>query len=63
MREMRMSEIHENARRCVELHGDKAEVVARQKAEECEQRGNQTDALHWRRIRAAIIEMRAPHHS
>jgi len=60
---MRMYDIHEHAKRCVELHGDKAELVASQKSQESERRGNETDARDWRRVRAAIIEMRAPHHS
>ena len=60
---MRMSDIHENASRCIELHGDRAELVAREKAEECERNGNEADAENWRRIRAVIIETRPPHSS
>ncbi len=60
---MQMSDIHENARRCIEIYGDKAELTARQKSEECERHGNETDARNWRRVRAAIREIRAPHSS
>ncbi|MGB0083786.1 MAG: hypothetical protein WBP94_00225 [Rhodomicrobiaceae bacterium] len=60
---MRMSDIHENAKRCIALHGNKAELIAKQKAEECERHGNETDARNWQRVRAVIREMKAPHSS
>ena len=55
MHVMPMSDIHENAKRCIELHGDKAEIVAREKAEECERNGKEADAQSWHRIRAALL--------
>jgi hypothetical protein len=43
------------------LHGDKAPLVAAQKAIECEKRGDHQEAEDWRRIRDALTEMRGPH--
>jgi len=60
---MQMMDIHENARRCMELHGSKAELVARQKADECVQRGQDREARQWQRVRAAIAQMRGPRNS
>jgi len=60
---MRMFDIHENARRCQELHGDRAELVASQKVLECERTGNSEDAQNWQRVRAAIAQHRGPHNS
>lgn len=60
---MRMFDIHENARRCKELHGDKAELVASQKALECERSGNDEDAQNWQRVRAVIAQQKGPHTS
>lgn len=56
-----MSEVHEYARQLLELHGDKAELIAAQKAVECEKRGDSKEAESWRRVRAALKEMRSPH--
>jgi hypothetical protein len=58
-----MFEIHENARRGKALHGDRAELVASQKALECERSGNSEEAQNWQRVRAAIAHQRAPHNS
>jgi hypothetical protein len=60
---MNMTDIHENARRCIELHGDKAEAVARRKAQECHEAGKQDEARNWERVTAAIREKRAVHFS
>ena len=53
-------EIHDYARRFVGAHGDKAELEAAQKAAECERQGQRAQAIDWRRIQAAIKEMRGP---
>lgn len=58
---MDMNEIHDYARRFVGTHGDKAAVEAAQKAAECDRLGDRARAEDWRRIKAAIQEMRGPH--
>lgn len=60
---MDMSEIHDYARRLLSAHGDKAELEAAQKAVEYEQLRETVQAEDWRRIQAAISEMRGPHSS
>ena len=60
---MEAREIHDYARRFVGAHGDKAELEAAQKADECERQGQRAQAIDWRRIQAAIKEMRGPHSS
>ena len=44
-------------------HGDKAELEAAQKAAEYERQGEKRQAVDWRRIQAAIKELRGPHAS
>jgi len=58
---MDMNEIHDYARRFIATHGDRAEVEAAQKVAECEKLGEKHHAEDWRRIQAAIKEMRGPH--
>ena len=53
--------IHDYARRFVGAHGDKAELEAARRAAECERQGETNQAGDWRRIQAAIKEMRGPH--
>ena len=53
--------IHDYARRLVGAHGDKAELEAAQRAANCERLGEKQQAEDWRRIQAAIKEMRGPH--
>ena len=60
---MDMAEIHDYARRLLDAHGDKAQWEAAQKAAECDQQGDGDQASDWRRIQAAIKEMRGPHES
>ena len=55
---MNMNEIHDYARRFVTTHGDRAGVEAAQKVAECEKLGEKHQAQDWRRIQAAIKEMR-----
>jgi hypothetical protein len=61
--QMDMTEIHDYARRLVGAHGTKAESEAALKAAECEKQGDTDQAAAWRRIQAAIKEMRGPHAS
>jgi hypothetical protein len=60
---MQMSEVHDYARQLLKLHGDKARVVAAQKAIDSEKRGDRQEAEDWRRISEALKEMRGPHES
>jgi hypothetical protein len=53
--------IHDYARRFIGAHGDKAELEAAQRAASCERQGEKAQAADWRRIQAAIKEMRGPH--
>jgi hypothetical protein len=53
--------IHHYARRLLETHGEKAELEAAQKAAECEKQRDHHQAQDWRRIQAAINQMRGPH--
>ena len=57
---MEAKEIHDYARRFVGAHGNKAELEAAQRAAECERQGQKDQAVDWRRIQAAIKEMRGP---
>jgi hypothetical protein len=57
---MDMNEIHDYARRFIGTHGDRAEAEAAQKATECERQGDKVQAEDWRRIQAAIKQMRGP---
>lgn len=58
---MDMNEIHDYARRFLGTHGDRAAAEAAQKAAECDKLGDQMQAADWRRIQAAIQQMRGPH--
>lgn len=60
---MDMNEIHDYARRFIGAHGNQAEVEAAQKIADCEKHGEKDQAENWRRIKAAIKEMRGPHAS
>jgi len=55
--------IVEHARQLLEAHGDKAEAEAAQKAAAREAEGKTEEAENWRKIRAAIHQMRSPHAS
>jgi len=55
---MNMMEIHENARRLYQAHGDKAELEAAQKARLLKEKGNVEEAEDWVKIREAIAQMR-----
>ena len=60
---MDMNKIHDYARRFIGTHGEKAEAEAAQKVAECEKLGDTREAEDWRRIQAAIKEIRGPHSS
>jgi len=58
---MQMSEVHDYASRLLKDHGDKAQLIAAQRAVECEKRGDRSEAEDWRRICDALKQMRGPH--
>jgi hypothetical protein len=60
---MQPSDIQDYARQLVEAHGFKAIAEAAQKASAFEQQGHDQEAKTWRRIEAALIQMRGPHAS
>jgi len=57
---MQASEVHDYASRLLKLHGDQAQVIAAQKALECDKCGDHQEAENWRRIRDTLGEMRGP---
>ncbi|MGD9668457.1 MAG: hypothetical protein AB7U75_05295 [Hyphomicrobiaceae bacterium] len=58
---MLATEIQEHARRLLEAHGDKAVAEAAQKAKSLEESGADDEARVWRKIEAALKQMRGPH--
>jgi hypothetical protein len=60
---MQTIEVQDYARQLFEAHGFKAIAEAAQKARSYEAQGNAEQAETWRRIEAALIEMRGPHAS
>ncbi|MGI9426509.1 MAG: hypothetical protein ACR2PA_25240 [Hyphomicrobiaceae bacterium] len=60
---MKEMDIHDVARRLFEAHGTSALSEAAQKASACEKAGDQEQADQWRRVEAALKEMRGPHSS
>ncbi|WP_419912352.1 hypothetical protein [Hoeflea sp.] len=58
---MKATMIVEHARQLLDAHGDRAEAEAAQKANELDAKGKSEDAANWRRVRAAIHELRPPH--
>ena len=60
---MQSSEIHDYASRLLKDHGDKAQLIAAQRAVECEKRGDRSEGQDWRQISDALKEMRGPHFS
>jgi hypothetical protein len=60
---MHAMEIHDYARKLFAQHGAAAIAEAAQKAADLEKDGQAEDAAKWRRISAALREMRGPHQS
>ena len=60
---MQSTEVHDYARRLLEAQGFKAIAEAAQKARSCEEQGDNEQAQTWRRIEAALMQMRGPHES
>jgi diphthamide biosynthesis methyltransferase len=57
---MQATEIQEYARRLLEAHGAKAIAEAAQKAVAFERAGDKKQAETWRRVEAALMQMRGP---
>lgn len=57
---MQATEIHDHARRMFATLGPKALAEAARQITENEARGARDDAENWRRIEAALLEMRGP---
>ena len=57
---MHAVEAHEHARKLYDAMGPKALAEAARRVREFEQRGAKDDAADWRRIEAALREMRGP---
>ncbi len=55
---MRETEILDYARKLLDAHGGKAEAEAAAKARQFEEQNNAEQADVWRRVRAAIKELR-----
>lgn len=53
-------EIQDYARRLMEAQGPKAIAEAAQKARSFEEQGQDEQAMTWRRIELAMLEMRGP---
>ena len=60
---MKMIDIHSYARQLKEAHGSKTLAEAAQKAVHFEKQGDNEQAKIWRRVEAALKEMRGPHES
>lgn len=60
---MLATEIQDHARKLLDAHGDKAIVEAAQKARKFEDQGDKAQAETWRRIEAALMQMRGPRES
>ncbi len=60
---MNTIEIQEHARKLKDAHGDKAILEAAEKARRLEEAGDKEQAENWRRIEAALMQLRGPHES
>jgi hypothetical protein len=60
---MQTTEVHDYARQLLEAQGFKAIAEAAQKARAFEAQGDSEQAQTWRRIEAALMQMRGPHES
>ena len=56
-------ETREYAQQLLEMHGDKAVVVAAKKARSFEEQGNSAEASTWRHIEATLKLLRGPNQS
>ena len=60
---VKATDIHEKARTMYEALGPRAIAEAAQKAVACKAAGDEEQAKTWRRIEAALMELRGPRES
>jgi hypothetical protein len=60
---MQATDVQDYARQLLEAHGFQAIAEAARKASAFEQQGDNQEAEIWRRIEAALLQMRGPHAS
>ena len=60
---MKTTDVQEYAQSLYQVHGDKAELEAAQKARSLEEAGKLEDAADWRKIRDALKLLKGPHAS
>ncbi len=60
---MQQLDTHEYARQLLEMHGDKAIVVAAKKARSFKEKGSLKEAETWRHIESALKVMSQAHQS
>jgi hypothetical protein len=60
---MNAVEIQAHARKLFDVYGTKALAEAAQRVRQLEERGDKPKAEDWRRIQAALMEMRGPNAS
>jgi len=58
---MQAAQVQDYARQLFEAPGVKAISEAAQKARACEEQGDREQAQTWRRVEAALMQMRGPH--
>lgn len=58
---MNAVEIHTEAQKLLSAHGAKALAEAAQRAQTLEKSGDTEQARDWKRIQAALQQMRGPH--
>jgi hypothetical protein len=61
--EMQAAHIHAAARELLEEQGSQAIVIAAQRAVMCEREQRSDQARTWRRIEAALMQLRGPRQS
>jgi hypothetical protein len=57
---MEAAHIHAAARELLEQQGSQAIVIAAQRAQMCERQHKSEEAQTWRRIEAALMQLRGP---
>ncbi len=60
---MQQLDTHEYARQLLDLHGDKAIVVAAKKVRSFEEKGDRKEAETWRHIESALKVLSQAHQS
>ena len=60
---MRETQVTDYAKSLLDAHGDKAEAEAAARVRQFEEKKDAAQAETWRKIKAAIYQMRGPHSS